>query len=88
MKVTLGVTLNPTSTAPAYAWPGIVNANPSVNTTYTGTVGALNLPAGLTSSDGEIGTLTFTVPPLWWFALVLSNATLGSYTITYEPVSW
>lgn len=88
MKVTLGVTLNPTSTAPAYAWPGIVNANPSVNTTYTGTVGALNVPAGLTSSDGEIGTLTFTVPPLWWFALVLSNATLGSYTITYEPVSW
>ncbi|MEM3860328.1 MAG: hypothetical protein QW478_13175 [Candidatus Micrarchaeaceae archaeon] len=88
LTVTLGVVLNPTSTAAATAYPGVCKNDPSTSNQYTGTVGALIAPASSSAVTGIYQTVTFQVPPLWYFALVLSNATLVSYTIGLRPFLW
>ena len=72
IRIKIPVTYSPTSTASATLATGIS----STSTVTTST--KVNIPAGLTTADGEILTYDMVVPSGWYYELVATNATIGT----------
>ena len=74
VDIYIPITYNPTASSPAQATGYISPVTP-----ITGSpVESNNIPAGLTSEAGLIRTMKLTVPPGWYWAVAVSNATIGT----------
>ncbi len=74
VDIYIPITYNPTASSPAQATGYISPVTP-----ITGSpVESNNIPAGLTSEAGLIRTMKLTVPPGWYWAVQVSNATIGT----------
>ncbi len=74
VDVYIPITYNPTASSPAQASGYISPVTPIT----ASAVETNNVPAGLTSEAGLIRTMKLTVPPGWYWAVQVSNATIGT----------
>ena len=74
VDIYIPITYNPTATSPAQANGYISPVSPIT----ASPVETNNVPAGLTTEAGLIRTMKLTVPPGWYWAVQVSNATIGT----------
>ena len=74
VDIYIPITYNPTASSPAQATGYISPVTPITGSA----VESNNIPAGLASEAGLIRTMKLTVPPGWYWAVAVSNATIGT----------